>query len=271
MDIEHLSKVQIVLLTLLVSFVTSIATGIVTVSLMEKAPPTIAQTVNRVIERTVETVVPSAQTGAVAAHDQATTAGGADLTAQAVRKVLPSVVRLFTSDSESPTFIGLGVVLDGSGTIAADIGSLGENADALVQLRDGSSVRAFVSARDNTSGVAFLTSATSTKEGGVPAWTPIAPAAAHVAELGESVVIISGNTVPRISSGIVTALIPPSAENAPRVVDTSVSEAVVMAGSPFISQTGELLGMSTSVSRASSATGFVPASALIKKAAAESQ
>ena len=34
MNMEELSKSQIVLLTLLVSFVTSIATGIVTVSLM---------------------------------------------------------------------------------------------------------------------------------------------------------------------------------------------------------------------------------------------
>ena len=51
MDMEELSKSQIILLTLLVSFVTSIATGIVTVSLMNQAPPAIAQTVNRIIER----------------------------------------------------------------------------------------------------------------------------------------------------------------------------------------------------------------------------
>ena len=35
MDLEKLNKSQIVLLTLLVSFVTSIATGIVTVALMQ--------------------------------------------------------------------------------------------------------------------------------------------------------------------------------------------------------------------------------------------
>ena len=64
MDMEHLSKSQIVLLTLLVSFVTSIATGIVTVSLMDQAPPAIAQTVNRIIERTVEKVVSSGQSAA---------------------------------------------------------------------------------------------------------------------------------------------------------------------------------------------------------------
>ena len=35
---EHLNKQQLILLTLLISFVTSIATGIVTVSLMDQAP-----------------------------------------------------------------------------------------------------------------------------------------------------------------------------------------------------------------------------------------
>ena len=62
---EDLNKNQIILLTLLVSFITSIATGIVTVSLFEQAPQGVTRTINRVVERTVERVVPGETTSII--------------------------------------------------------------------------------------------------------------------------------------------------------------------------------------------------------------
>ncbi|NCS99474.1 serine protease [Candidatus Parcubacteria bacterium] len=58
MDIEHLTKHQIVLLCLLVTFVSSTTAAIVVVRLMEDAPVTSSPTINRVIERTVQQIVP---------------------------------------------------------------------------------------------------------------------------------------------------------------------------------------------------------------------
>ena len=67
MNLEQLTKHQIVLLTLLVSFVTSIATGIVTVSLMDQAPAGVTRVVNQIVEHTVEKVIPATQSAAAAA------------------------------------------------------------------------------------------------------------------------------------------------------------------------------------------------------------
>jgi serine protease Do len=51
MDKENLTKTQFVFLVILVSFVTALFTGIVTVTLMQQAPPPVTQTIQRVIEK----------------------------------------------------------------------------------------------------------------------------------------------------------------------------------------------------------------------------
>ena len=50
---ESLTKTQIVLLVLLVSFVTSLTTGIVTVTLVNQAPQPVTHTINKVVEKLV--------------------------------------------------------------------------------------------------------------------------------------------------------------------------------------------------------------------------
>ncbi|MFA6006239.1 MAG: hypothetical protein WC764_00710 [Candidatus Paceibacterota bacterium] len=91
---EELNKTQLVLLMLFVSFVTSIATGIVTVTLLEQAPKSVTQQINRVVERTVERVVPGpGETKTINTTTQVVVSED-DLIIQAVHKSSPTLVRI---------------------------------------------------------------------------------------------------------------------------------------------------------------------------------
>ena len=59
MDVKELNKSQLILLAILLSFITSIATGIVTVTLMQQAPASVTAPITRIIKQTVEKIVPS--------------------------------------------------------------------------------------------------------------------------------------------------------------------------------------------------------------------
>lgn len=56
MDIKDLNKPQLILLAVLLSFVTSVATGITTVTLMQQAPTSITTPVNNVVRQTIEKI-----------------------------------------------------------------------------------------------------------------------------------------------------------------------------------------------------------------------
>lgn len=58
MDIKDLNKSQLILLAVLLSFVTSIVTGITTVTLMQQAPASFTVPITRVVRETVEKIVP---------------------------------------------------------------------------------------------------------------------------------------------------------------------------------------------------------------------
>lgn len=117
---EDLTKTQTILLTLFVSFVTSIATGITTVTLMDQAPPTITQTLNRVVERTVEKVI---QPASVVTKEVKVVVKEEDAVVSAFEKNQSSVVRVMAvpaQEKENPTPAGLGVFVSSDGIIAID-------------------------------------------------------------------------------------------------------------------------------------------------------
>ena len=120
MDMEELNKSQLILLALLVSFVTSIATGIVTVTLMDQAPPGVTKTINNIVERTVEIVQPEKETQIIT---QETVIRESDLIKDAVQKNIAVLVILYTQEDEAKREVGSGFLVTSDGFFATDIDS----------------------------------------------------------------------------------------------------------------------------------------------------
>ncbi len=119
---EELNKNQIVLLTLLISFVTSIATGIMTNALLQEAPIEVTRNINRIVEKTIETVTPATVTTPSQKEVTTVVVKEEDLIVDSINKNIKSVVRIKEKDGVlgGVTFYGMGLVLTKEGIIAAD-------------------------------------------------------------------------------------------------------------------------------------------------------
>jgi len=138
MNIEELSKSQLILLTILVNFVTSVATGILTVSLLDHAPAFVTQTVNRVVEHTIETVAAAAP----AAIIQAPAPSNQDLVTAAIGADAARAVAIYAAETGTSTpAIAIGTYLPKSHAIA----TAAQDAlpkEVLVEFTNGSYVQA---------------------------------------------------------------------------------------------------------------------------------
>lgn len=129
-DIKELNKHQLILVTLLITFVVSIATGIVTVSLMNQAPKSVPYTVNNVIQRTIEKVTTVSEDAKVI--DSVMENNGKDTVSLIEGDIL---VKIYSSFSNEEKLLGDGILVSDVGLILAD-NSIIENGedDYLVEL-----------------------------------------------------------------------------------------------------------------------------------------
>lgn len=116
---EHLTKQQIILLALLVSFVTAIATGITTVSVLDDSGASVPQTIYKVVENTIERVVtpesPANSTPVKVPVSETKTLSITDI-ADASGK---GMLRIYKKSpgQEKAQFLGLGVVVGSKGAV----------------------------------------------------------------------------------------------------------------------------------------------------------
>ena len=146
MNIEDLNKTQLLLLTILVNFVTAIATAVMTVSLLDQAPPTVTQTVNRIVERTVETAAQTplpAIPGIQAPPKETIVIRDEDLLSAAIRADAGRRVTIRKGDESRPA-IAVGTFLpDKRAVVTATVSGLPK--EVTIVFADGTSAEASLS------------------------------------------------------------------------------------------------------------------------------
>lgn len=227
MDIERLTKTQIVLLTLLISFITSIATGIVTVTLLEQAPPAVTRTISRVVERTIERVVPDKnQNASVITKEVIVVVKENDLITESIEKNTDSVVRITAQTMiEEPenyegteTFVGLGIIVSSDGIIATDNSLIVPELQYKITLSSGEVFNAIVLQQNEESDIALLEITSVTKkitndevsvedeEIVAPVFSPVILSDLEFVKLGQSVIALSGKEQTSVAVGIISRL-----------------------------------------------------------------
>ncbi|MFA5831602.1 MAG: serine protease [Candidatus Paceibacterota bacterium] len=138
---EDLTKQQMVLLTVLVSFVCSAATSVTVVSLLTDAAPTVSQTINNIVEKTIERVVTGTTTPVVIKPSPAPVLSESEKVISAVQENLPKLVIIRSKEKEgesatSTEKIGIGAVISPDGLIATDSSLIGEGTEFIIALGD---------------------------------------------------------------------------------------------------------------------------------------
>lgn len=257
MDIEKLTKQQIVLVTLLVSFVTSIATGIVTVALMDQAPAGVTQTINRVVERTIEKVVtePANNNAAAVITRETIVVKEDDKIVEAVEKNKNSVVRIYTDNKNEESqqiFVGLGTIVSKDGLIATGDIFADTKGKYLVTLDNNKFYNVSILPKKEDSKFYFLKVIQS--EGDSVLFTPVSFSDTKNLKLGQTVIAWGGQSQNSVSTGIISSLINSPSTGLATSTDsvevmaltTNINLADSLSGGPLLNLSGEVVGIRVS-------------------------
>lgn len=243
MNLEDLNKTQLVLLTLLVSFITSIATGIMAVALLtsQNQQSPITRTINNVIEHTIEKVVPAdtkvKDTPAVTSQDQITNAIASG-TKSIVRIYTTGEVAASTTDiSEKGMFHGIGIIVSSDGLILVPDSIAIKGRNYTVETGSGIQTPATIVA-EGRGDVALMKMTLAT---GTPTLSPATLGNPTTLKLGQSVVGIGGESRTTVSVGTISGIV--STDKTGITAIEAETPGVSTLGSVLISSSGSVFGL----------------------------
>ncbi len=271
---EDLNRNQIVLLVLLISFVTSIATGIMTTSLLQEAPLEVTRNINRIVEKTIETVTPGT---ILSSPKEVTTVvvKEEDLVIDSINKNVKSIVRINTKDLTTGeiNFYGIGLVVSKDGLIATDRKSISAGNKYLATMSDSSElVLTSIGVDKQTNFILFRAAPpekTIDKTSGKSSYvfTP-AVFGDKDPKLGQTLISLGGDTTNAVSVGRAISLamresgVGTSTTKYLVSIETDVSSKDLVDGSPLFNLSGDVVGVKLSLD---SLRSFTPVSVLRKE------
>lgn len=253
-SMNDLNIQQVILLTLLVAFVTSISTGITVVSLLGQSAEPVTQTINRVVEKTVERIVEEPKKEGdkpVERIVETIIVNQEDLTVEAVEKNSNSLVRIYSFEGKNKIFKGLGVVTTGDGNIVADVGTNSVAGNDMVVVINSIDVPLELV----RTGLGFSLFKAEQTEG--VTFTPATFADSQNARLAQSVILLSGQNKNIVSAGIITNLNVSSDGLATEEIIASVDTSKILTGSILLNLNGEIIAMRADGSL-TTASSFTP-------------
>ncbi len=245
---QDLNKNQIVLLTLLISFVTSIATGIMTVSLLQQAPVEITRNINSIVEKTIEKIIPSTILNSNTKEITTIIVKEEDMIVEAINKNLKSIVRIKERDTISDTvsFYGIGFVVGKDGMIATSRRTITPTNIYTGVMSDGKEFTlAPIGIDKKTNFILFKANQTDKTKYD---FTPTSFGSVDI-KLGQSVISLGGETSNGVSVGRVMSLgMKESGTGTSTVkyiasIDTDVSSKSLVLGSPLFDLSGNVVGV----------------------------
>lgn len=269
---EDLNKSQIVLLTLLISFVTSIATGIMTTSLLQEAPVEITRNINRIVEKTIETVTPATPSST---QKEVTTVvvKEDDRIIDSIDKNIKSIVRIKEKDPfvDETTFYGIGIVITKEGLMATDRKTVTNAHIYTGTLSDGTVVTLVPEGLDKQTNFILFKISPNEKFTGT-----FSPATFSEVEpkLGQTLISLGGDTANAVSVGRVVSLEMKDATLGSTTaksligINTDVATKDLVVGSPLFNLSGDIIGIRLSNDPLKS---FTPASVFKKELAVLTQ
>lgn len=254
---EDLNKHQLILIVLLVTFVTSIATGIITFTLLQEAPIEVTQTINRVVEKTIERVVPVE--GQPEKIVTTVVINEEDRVLESIAKNEKSIVRLKTIGADGSEIVaGLGLVISADGIILADLRSYNAASNFAINFFDGKSYAVSKTFVDNENGLIFMKISVPQNENPKYTLYPTVFGDSNDLKIGQTLVAISGRDSNAASIGRVFQLILEEDKKTVKSVISDIKVSKSHPGSPILNLAGEIVGLEAPLADSDTEHTYIP-------------